>query len=111
MNTNWFDPAMPQNARSQAQEIINELGLSQAYLRVRFDETAKQFTFTMDRRVVDVPVVLFDKKAWADIRFLFRAVLDSAPSQWNTSADKNDWSAFSTHSYKSGSKSDNKTGS
>lgn len=98
--TNWFDPSMPSDVRSQAQKIINELSLTQAFLRVRYNDRLKQITFTQDRRVVDVPLVLIDKGAWSDIRFLFRAVLDAAPSQWNLSADSNDWSAFATHTYK-----------
>jgi hypothetical protein len=101
MTTNWFDPNMPQDKRNKAEQIVEELGLQQMYLRIRSNEKLNLITFTQDRRVVEVPVVLLDKKAWSDIRFLFRAVLESAPSQWNMSADKNDWSAFAKHSYKS----------
>jgi hypothetical protein len=99
-STNWFDPSLSPELRQKAEHIIDELQLGGAYLRVRFNQKLNQLTFTQDRRVVDIPLVLLERGAWADIRFLFRAVLESAPSHWNLSADRNDWSAFANHVYK-----------
>ena len=39
--------------------------------------------FIQDRRVVHVPLSLILKENWADIRFLFRSILQSNPSVWN----------------------------
>jgi len=94
MNTNWFDPALSNDHKAKAETVLQELMLQKAFLRVRFDQEVKALTFTQDRRVVEVPIVLIEKAKWSEIRYLFRAILESAPSQWNYSADKNDWSAY-----------------
>lgn len=99
MNTNWIDPKIPGDLKKTAELIINELQLQNAYLRVRYNEKLKQLSFTQDRRVVEVPLVLFDENKWSDIRFLFRSILTSPPSTWNRTADTNDWSAYKKHFY------------
>lgn len=101
MTSNWFDPSLPAEIKAKAQMIIDEIGLGNAFLRIRYNPKQAQISFTLDRRVVDIPLVLLERQAWGDIRFLFRAILQSAPSQWNLAADQNDWSAFQARVYKS----------
>ena len=91
-NDNWIDPEMPADKKPLAEKVLNELGLSG--LRVRLKSDNHHLSFTQDRRVVEVPLGFIESQRWIDIRFLFRAILDSAPSQWNLSADGNDWSAY-----------------
>ena len=43
----------------------------------------KYLHFIQNRQVVHVPVDLILKGSWADIRFLFRSILQSGPSVWN----------------------------
>ena len=89
---NWVDPSMSSLLREKANTILKEFDLKG--IRVRYNSETKHLSFTQDRRVVDVPVVLIDGNHWSDIRYLFRAVLGSAPGAWNLSADENDWSAY-----------------
>ena len=59
---------------------------------IRYDSKAQLLVFERDRRVVSVPIKLIETNAWSDIRFLFRAILNSQNSLWNRAADENDWS-------------------
>ena len=97
--SNWFDPKLTAEQKAAAESLVRELGLEKAFLRVRYNSSQNQLSFTQDRRVVDVPMLLIKNNQWNDIRFLFRAVLNAGPSSWNLSADKNDWSAYHHHTY------------
>lgn len=85
-----IDSKMPVEQQDQAKKILNELGVDD--LKVRFDAKSKLLIFERDRRVVTVPVTLVEEEKWSDIRFLFRATLNSQNSLWNRAADDNDWS-------------------
>lgn len=89
---NWIDPEMPAEIQNLANKVLAQFEVQG--LRVRYNESLKQISFTQDRRVADIPIALIERNQWNDIRFLFHAVFDSAPSSWNLSADKNDWSAY-----------------
>ncbi len=82
-----IDSKMPIAQQEQARLVVTELRLDN--LEVTLEKSL--LVFTQDRRVVSVPVDLIEKKDWADIRFLFRAILESPNSLWNRSADDNDW--------------------
>lgn len=84
-----IDSKMPTEQQEQAKKIIQELNVSG--LRVRFDSKIKALIFEKDRRVVTVPLTLIEKESWADIRFLFRAILNAENSLWNRAAEDNDW--------------------
>ncbi len=91
-NENWIDPGLSSELKSYAQKILKELELKG--LRVRYNTETEHILFTQDRRVVEVPIKLIKNNNWLDIRYLFRAVLGSAPGAWNLTADDNDWTAF-----------------
>jgi hypothetical protein len=78
---NWIAPDMPELQKRWAQLVLSQFELSG--MRVRYDATAKQFTFTQDRRVVPLPEVLIKENRWSDVRHLFRAILSKAPAIWN----------------------------
>jgi hypothetical protein len=84
-----IDSKMPSELQVQAKKIIQQFGLEN--MKVHFDSKTKSLVFDMDRRVVTVPVELIEQEKWADIRFLFRAILESSNSLWNRAADDNDW--------------------
>lgn len=87
---NLIDSKMPTVQQEQARKILEELKLDN--LKVYFDAKTKLLVFDRDRRVVSVPVTLIEENLWSDIRFLFRAILNSQNSLWNRAADDNDWS-------------------
>lgn len=86
----FIDSKMPSVQQEQAKKIIEELGIDN--VKVHFDSKAKLLVFDRDRRVVSVPLKLIEEDLWSDIRFLFRAILNSQNSLWNRAADDNDWS-------------------
>lgn len=90
--SNWIDPSMLSEYQQLAEKVLKEIDIDG--LRVRYFDKENALYFTQDRRVVEVPIKLIKNNQWSDIRLLFRAILDSAPSLWNLSADKNDWSAY-----------------
>ncbi len=85
-----IDSKMSQEQQELAKKVLVELNVGG--FQVHFDSNAKSLVFEKDRRVVSVPVRLIEKSQWADIRFLFRAILGSENSLWNRSAEDNDWS-------------------
>ena len=87
-----IDSKMPEQEKEWAKEVVKELLVDN--LTVSFEKETNLLVFTQDRRVVSVPTVLVKTKNWSEVRFLFRAILDSANSAWNYSSDKNDWSAY-----------------
>jgi hypothetical protein len=87
---NLIDSKMPIEQQEQAKKILTEFKINN--LKVHYDVNAKLLVFERDRRVVTVPVKLIEENLWADIRFLFRATLNSQNSLWNRAADDNDWS-------------------
>lgn len=87
---NLIDSKMPAEQQEQAKKILIELKLDN--LKVHFDTKAKLLVFDRDRRVVSIPLKLIRENLWSDIRFLFRATLNSQNSLWNRAADFNDWS-------------------
>lgn len=87
---NLIDSKMPSAQQEQAAKILTELKIDN--LKVHYDANAKHLVFERDRRVVTVPVKLIEENLWSDIRFLFRATLNSQNSLWNRAADDNDWS-------------------
>ena len=86
--TNRVDSKMGQDRVQAVTQILRELNLRN--LSVVYDESIKSYRFVQDRHVVKVPEVLIKNQAWGDLRFLFRAILGSAPSQQNTGSP-NDW--------------------
>jgi hypothetical protein len=87
---NLIDSKMPAVQQEQARSILEELKLDN--LKVYFDTKTQLLIFDRDRRVVSVPLNLIEQNRWSDIRFLFRATLNSQNSLWNRAADDNDWS-------------------
>ncbi|MES2769241.1 MAG: hypothetical protein V4596_08850 [Bdellovibrionota bacterium] len=87
---NLIDSKMPALQQEQAKKILIELKVDN--LKVHFDAKSNLLVFERDRRVVSVPVKLIEENLWSDIRFLFRATLNSQNSLWNRAADDNDWS-------------------
>lgn len=85
-----IDSKMPEVQQEQAKRILLELKVQD--VRVYFEEKSKLLVFERDRRVVSVPLKLIENDLWSDIRFLFRATLNSQNSLWNRAADENDWS-------------------
>lgn len=85
-----IDSKMPEAQQEQARKILEELKVDN--LAVKFDSKIKALVFERDRRVVSVPLKLIEENLWSDIRFLFRATLNSQNSLWNREADDNDWS-------------------
>jgi hypothetical protein len=85
---NLIDSKMGEARAKVVTSVLRELGLHG--LRVFHDVDLKQYRFVQDRHVVKVPESLIERQAWADLRFLFRAILGSAPSLTNTGSP-NDW--------------------
>lgn len=84
-----IDSKMEQKYQDYARLILEKYSLDD--LTVSYIEKIDSLSFQQDRRVVDIPIRLIETDAWSDIRFLFRAILDSPNSLWNSSADSNDW--------------------
>ncbi len=85
---NLIDSKMPVERQEQARRILETLHVDN--LKVTYKN--KCLVFERDRRVVSVPQDLIEQERWSDIRFLFRATLNSENSLWNRGADANDWS-------------------
>lgn len=85
-----LDSKMPSDVQEHARTIINKYLLDNFKIHYRTEN--KSIIFERDRRVVTVPITLIEAKNWQDIDFLFRAILSSENSLWNSTADKNDWS-------------------
>ncbi len=85
-----LDSKMPLELQEKAKKIISQFGLEN--LKVYHDPKSSAIIFEKDRRVVSVPVVLVDENKWSDIRYLFRATLESGNSLWNRNAEHNEWS-------------------
>jgi hypothetical protein len=82
----FFDPRLTEDQKKLAQAVVEELEIGNFRITMKGDE----FHFIQDRRIVHVPERLIKEGLWADIRFLFRAILGSSPSFWNLSAE-NTW--------------------
>ena len=76
---NILDNYMTKQQKEMACKILDALKLD------NFKIIAKDqnLHFIQDRRVVHVPFSLITKGKWADIRFLFRSILQPGPSIWN----------------------------
>lgn len=85
---NLIDSKMPAAQQEQAKKILETLNVDNLTVTYK----SKSLIFDRDRRVVSVPVALVEEGRWSDIRFLFRAILNSENSLWNRAADANDWS-------------------
>ncbi len=84
--SNILDQNLTEDQKSLALKVLEELELDG--MRVLFKEEV--LYFIQDRRVVHVPLHLIESGSWSDIRFLFRAILGSAPPVWNSGAE-NTW--------------------
>lgn len=91
-----FDRAMTDQQRQTANQVLQELGLQNVPFKILFNVETKSFRYQQDRRVVHVPEALIKEAVWADIRHLFRAILTSPNSLWNTSSP-NEWRSGSGH--------------
>ena len=76
---NTLDSHMTKQQKEMACKILDAFKLD------KFKVIAKDqyLHFIQDRRVVHIPLSLISKEKWADIRFLFRSILQSGPSVWN----------------------------
>lgn len=85
---NFIDSKMTPQQQEQATRILQTMNVDN--LTVKYEN--KSFVFERDRRVVTIPLSLIEGERWSDIRFLFRAILNSENSLWNRAAEANDWS-------------------
>jgi len=84
---------MTPEQKTKAQLILEEMnreGQVLPDLMVSYEESNKAIKFQRDRRIATIPDAIVDKKAWSDVRFLFRSCLGKDPAVWNHTAP-NDW--------------------
>ena len=76
---NSLDRQMTKQQKEMACKVLDAFQLD------KFKVIAKDqnLHFIQDRRVVHIPLPLIVEEKWADIRFLFRSILQPGPSVWN----------------------------
>ena len=86
---NTLDAKLNTEQRNAVEHMIATYNLTG--LQISWIAGKNSLQFAKDRRVVTIPWPLYAAECWTDIRYLFRAILDSAPAVTNRGAP-NDWS-------------------
>ena len=76
---NSLDSQMTKQQKEMACKVLDAFQLDKFKVIVK----DQNLHFIQDRRVVRTPLSLISEEKWADIRFLFRSILQSGPSVWN----------------------------
>ena len=76
---NSLDSQMTKQQKEMACKVLDAFQLDKFKVIVK----DQNLHFIQDRRVVRIPLSLISEEKWADIRFLFRSILQSSPSVWN----------------------------
>ena len=82
MQVNFLDKALTEEQKKMACQVLDVLQLDNLKVMIKDQE----MYFIQDRRVVHIPLSLIADENWADIRFLFRSILESDPPVWNHEA-------------------------
>ena len=87
---NVLDEQLTQEQKDLACKVLNTLNLDG--MKVLFKD--RHLHFIQDRRAVYISMDLILKDQWADIRFLFRSILQPGPSVWNHEASDRPFESY-----------------